>query len=126
VLINEFVALPSRIGIVAASVANAFGVDADAIRHVRVGDFQATQARMTAMAVAASIFAPGSLQQIAAHFGTTADIILDAVDMTEARCEFSDEFSQTWRLLLAAAIGLIAPPQDEKAQDEKEQVSCAA
>lgn len=120
-LICEYVALPSRIGIVAALVAGAFGVDADAIRRVCIGNYQASLARMTAMAACAALFAPGSLKEIAAHFGTSVETILDAVDMTQARREFSDEFHETWRLLLAAAIGLIAPQHHEK-----ENAPCAA
>jgi hypothetical protein len=120
VLISEYVALPSRIGIIAASVAHAFGLDADAIRRVRVGDFEATTARMTAMAACAEIFAPGSLKEIASYFGASPPIILDALEMTYARADFSDEFDQTWRLLLATAIGLLTH------REETEGEACAA
>ena len=121
-LLNEFIALPSRIGIVAASAAQVFGVDADCLRRIIIGDANASAARTTAMALCEEVFAPGSLKDIASHFGTTTDAVLDARTITNARCEFSDEFHETWRLLVATAMGLLAPER----KDENCEEPCAA
>lgn len=126
-LYSEHVALTSRIGIVAASVACAYGQGAEVIRDVPLGNPVATKARTVAMAICTEIFAPGSLSVVAGHFKTDTSTILDAVEISAAWRAMDDNENQTWRMLGATAMGLLSPmPRVPDESEETETFAQAA